>query len=292
MKRVLAAVDFSEDSRRAANRAALIAGELGLSLELLHVQDGSASATLRDLLGRHGGRRADAAAHARGQLAEWARDLRDRSGIEAKARVVRGEVLPALLERGGRADLVLLGAQGWNPVRDWIAGSTPERLLGRLRRPALVVRRVARGPYRRVVVAVDLSAASLPAIETARRLAPAAKLTLVHVFGLPFEGKLRYAGVADAAVHRYRNEARRESHERLLELVRRIPGDHGRIETALCHGHPPRALLEQARHRRADLVVTGRGHRPLAEEWLVGSVTRHLLSAAGADVLVVPPDQA
>ena len=58
MKLVLAAVDFSEDSRRAARRAALIAGEQGARLELLHVHASRGLTSLRDLLRRHGGKSA------------------------------------------------------------------------------------------------------------------------------------------------------------------------------------------------------------------------------------------
>lgn len=290
MKRLLAAIDFSEHSRRAAWRGALLAREHSAALELLHVQDRASATSLRDLLGGREGRRTDATAHARRLLAEWGEDIRSRWAVQARVRVDRGDVLPALLNRSERSDLVLLGAQGWNPLRDWIVGSTPERLLGRLACPSLVVRRVARAAYRHVVVAVDLSEASLPAVETARRLAPGARFTLAHVFGLPFEGKLRYAGVADAAIQRYRQEARHEALDKLVALVRRLPGDHGAFEPVLRHGHPSRVLVELARQRRADLVVAGRGHRRLAEEWIIGSVTRHVLSAASADVLVVPPE--
>ena len=43
---VLAAVDFSDESRRAARRAALVASEQGARLELLHVVSSASAATM------------------------------------------------------------------------------------------------------------------------------------------------------------------------------------------------------------------------------------------------------
>ena len=78
-----------------------------------------------------------------------------------------------------------------------------------------MVRQLPHEPYRRILVPVDFSEWSRSAIELARQIAPEASLVLMHAVELPFEGKMRTAGVAEDTVMRYRDTARREAQQRL-----------------------------------------------------------------------------
>jgi len=69
--------------------------------------------------------------------------------------------------------------------------------------------------------------------------------------------------------------------------VASIDGDRSRLSHAVAHGHPSRLILAKSRQLRADLVVIGKQGRSAAEDLLLGSVTRHVLSDAKCDVLVV-----
>jgi len=284
---VLAAVDFSDDARRSAHRAATVAAEQGARLELLHVLSNASAASLRDLLRPHAGIHAQVLGGVRTMLDELASDLAARTGVAATSRVEQGEVLPSLLAAARQAGLLVVGAHGWNPLRDLILGSTAERLLGRCRGPVLVVRRPPRGPYRRVIAAMDFSPYSLNALAMAMRIAPAADIVLVHAFGIPFEGKLRIAGVDEERLREYRTQARHQALSEMVATVAAIDGDRSRLSHAVAHGHPPQLILAKARQLRADLVVIGRRGRSAAEDFLLGSVTRHVLSDAKCDVLVV-----
>ena len=291
---VLAAVDFSDDARRAAHRAALVAVEQGARLELLHVLSNTSAASLRDLLRPHAGVQAQVLGGVRAMLEELASDLAARTGVSGTPRVEQGEVLPSILAAARQAALLVVGAHGWNPLRDLILGSTAERLLGRCRRPVLVVRRPPRGPYRRVIAAMDFSPHSLNALAMAMRIAPGADIILVHAFGIPFEGKLRIAGVDEERLREYRMQARHQALTEMVATVAAIDGDRSRLSHAVAHGHPPQLILAKTRQLRADLVVIGRRGRSAAEDFLLGSVTRHVLSDAKCDVLVVqdPPASA
>jgi nucleotide-binding universal stress UspA family protein len=284
---VLAAVDFSDDARRAASRAAFLAAEQGARLDLLHVLSNASAASLVDLLRPHAGAQAQVLGGVRAMLEELASELARHAGVTANPRVEQGEVLPTILAAAREAGLLVVGAHGWNPLRDLILGSTAERLLGRCRRPVLVVRRPARGPYRRVVAATDFSPHSLAALAVAMRIAPGADIVLVHAFGIPFEGKLRIAGVDEERLREYRAQARQQALADMLSTVATIEGDRGRLSHAVAHGHPPQLILAKARQLRADLVVIGKKGRTAAEDFLLGSVTRHVLSDAKCDVLVV-----
>ena len=92
-----------------------------------------------------------------------------------------------------------------NPLRDLILGTTAERLLRTCKRPVLVVKRPPEAPYEHVVVPVDFSL-SAPALTMARQIAPNARITIIHAFRVPFEGRLWMAGAAGETI---RNTAKR-----------------------------------------------------------------------------------
>ena len=54
----------------------------------------------------------------------------------------------------------------------------------------------------------------------------------------------------------------------------------------IAEGEPERFILEQAPGHRCDLVVLGKHGTSVAEDLLLGSVTRHVLSQGASDVLV------
>jgi len=178
----------------------------------------------------------------------------------------------------------VLGAHGENPLHDLLLGSTAERLLRFASCPVLVVRRAPRGAYRRVLLPVDFSPASEVALDLAARFAPGAGVTLVHAFDVPFESKLRFAGVSEDAVQAHRERARREAHARLAALAQ--PGSGPALPAIIEREHPVRLILEAETSRNADLIVIGRQGQSMVEEFLLGSVARRVLADANCDVLV------
>lgn len=284
--KVLAAVDFSDDSLHAARRAALVAAQLQARLELLHVLSSASQATLRNLLRSSGAPGSNLTAGIRERLVTLAAELAGVAPIEARAKVAIGDVQEAISAAAAEAQLVVLGTRGWNPLRDRILGTTAERLLRTCRRPVLVVQRQAKREYKRVIAAMDYSPNALQALAVAMRIAPQAQITLVHVFSAPFEGKLRYAGVDDDILRDYIAGARRDALAQMSAFLAQAPGDASRLSRAVLHGHPTRVLLDRAKLARADLLVVGKHGRSAAAELFLGSVTRHILSGAKCDVLV------
>lgn len=187
------------------------------------------------------------------------------------------------------ADLVVVGAAGEHPLREFFLGATAERVVRACPAPVLVVRSEARAPYARVLAALDLSPQGPAVVEIARRVAPDASLTLVHAFEAPFESKLHYAGVSEEDIHRYAREARAAAMATLGALAENEGGRAGiRVE----HGRPENVLIRLIGETAADLVICGKHGASEAVELLLGSVTKHLLREANLDVLVVPPPAA
>ena len=185
-----------------------------------------------------------------------------------------------------QADLVVLGARGKDFLRRLMLGSTAERLLRKSTRPMLVVKQRAHEPYRRVLVAVDFSPWSTPLVELTRRVAPQAHLVLLSAYGIPFEGKLRFASVSDAVIKTYREQARQSAERQLHALASGAGLAPSDWTPCLPHADASLAIVEQEQEKACDLIVLGKHGQNMAEELLLGSVTSHVLSESVGDVLV------
>ena len=288
LKTVLAATDLSSPSRQAADRAAAIARAAGARLQLVHAVSGGALAQLQRLLGWDSAIEQSLIEQTRQALEAMAAELRAAHGSAVDAALLHGPVLEALTRQAEdiRADLVVLGALGADFMRRFVLGSTAERLLRKSSTPMLVVKQRPHGAYRRVLVAVDFSEWSAPLIDLARHVAPGAHLVLLSAYEVPFEGKLRYAGVAAATIERFRVQAQQGAADRLDALAARAGLAPDDWTPCIPHADASLAIVEQEQEHACELVVVGKHGQNVAEELLLGSVTKHVLTESKADVLV------
>jgi len=288
--RPLAATDLSPPSRRAAQRAAMLAREHGGRMALVHVLEKDAMVELRRLLGQ-----SDVALQARMHeqaleaLAQMARELRAPDGLDVVTNLVEGSVLTTIVAQAQalEANLLVVGARGAGFMRHWLLGATAERLLRKTPYPILVVKQPPHQPYRRVLVPIDFSDGSAQVIRLARTLGPQAQLILLHACELPFEGKMRFAGIEEKTIQQHRATLQREALEQLQCLAddtQLAPTDWRPL---VVHGNPSGCILEQEEVQSADLIVLGKHGMGMTEELLLGSVTKHVLGQASVDVLVV-----
>ena len=150
-----------------------------------------------------------------------------------------------------------------------------------------IVRQSVHERYRRLLVPVDFSQWSAAAVALARRVAPDATLVLMHALELPFEGKLRYAGVGDGAVQAYREGARGEAAERLRTLAAQSGVPPAQLRLSMPAGADPWVLVAQEEQEHdCDLIVIGKHGANAIEELLLGSTTNTVIAETGADVLV------
>ena len=200
LRTVLAATDLSAPARRAAARGALLAAENGARLALTHVLSVRALESLHQLLAADpSGLHQRLLDEVRDEMDRLAAELHGRYRVGAEVHLVVGAVLAEIAAHADAidADLIVIGARGAAFMRELLLGSTAERVLRTLSRPVLVVKEMPHEPYRRVLVPVDFSARAANALRLAKAVAPQAEIVLLHAFEVPFEGKLRYAGVAD-----------------------------------------------------------------------------------------------
>lgn len=289
IRQILAATDLSTPARQAASRAAWLAQEHQAGLTLQHVVDQGALTLLESVLESiHRQKVHDVVDQSTQQLHALCHALENQYDIEITPLVDSGRVVRALV--GAIADvdpdLVVLGARGANFVRHVLLGSTPERLLSRVRKPILVVRQTPRAAYRNILVPVDFSPRSFPALALAHAVAPQASITALHVHHVPFENRLHLAGVNDDVISDVRQRVHERAQADMATLMERCQAAGIPATPALETGEPAPTILECEQSYEADLVVLGRhAHDPLSE-LAVGSVARHILAHAQSDVLI------
>lgn len=289
MQHIMAATDLSAPARHAVMRAAMLAAETGAQLALTHVVNVGMMETLRRLLGQSGETLASHLVEEAGSgLGQLAASLERRYAVKADEHVASGAVVPEIVAYAERhdADLMVLGARGTGFVRDLLIGSTTERVLKKGTRPMLVVKQMPHEPYRRILVPVDFSARSLAAIQLAHAVAPMADLILLNAFEAPFEGKLHYAGANDLELNELRAAARREAMERMNHLAGQTDIPAGKLQRLVLPGPATHCILEQEQEQDCDLIAIGKHGYGMMEEFMMGSVTKHVLALSSCDVLV------
>ena len=192
IRTVVAATDFSF-AHRAARRAAVLAKVHGAALHLLHVLDSSSAKALQ--------RRSPAIdveqplhLEAERALNALADDVGAAGGAVSERLLREGRVMDEILAAAASSDLVVLGPRGVNPLRDFFLGSTAERMARMIERPMLVVKQDPQIPYENVLVPVDFSDYSAPALRFASEIAPSATLHLVHVLRPSSNGTVAQRG--------------------------------------------------------------------------------------------------
>ena len=228
---VLCPIDFSESSRGALRYAAMIAGHCGSSLTLLAVND-PVFVEAAELTGGH----AHLADETRREMERFHRQALGKASntpVDLHFEIASGKPAPEILRvaRERRSDLIVMASHGSTGFRKLFFGSTTERVLRETGVPVLVTPGDAaplaledvRKTIRRVLVPVDLTAASSHQLDVAGRLADALALPLLLVHIIEPVRSILAAHGTPATVEterRYRAEA---------DLERASGGDCGRL---------------------------------------------------------------
>jgi nucleotide-binding universal stress UspA family protein len=287
---LLATTDFSAPARHALERAAqLAAAHPGAQLTLAHVVSASMLARLRGVMRDEAPTmEARLADETERTLSELATRLSTQYACPVNTRISQGSALDAItgLADELQSDLLVMGARGAHFVREFLLGSTTERVLRKTRRPVLAVKQRPQGAYRRVLVPVDFSAHALAAAQTAYRWLPDAEIILLHAFEVDIEGTLRFASIAEEKIHEYRIRAREEALDAMAQFAGQLSIPAGQLTRLVVHGAPTLRILEHEQSLDADLIVMGKHGQSTLEELLLGSVTKHVLAYCSSDVLI------
>ena len=287
---ILTATDLSASSLHAVDRGFVLAHATGARYTVIHALGIDALAPLRELFGASNAAITEKIVdEAREELSGILAQPELNRGISAGIRLEEGQATAAIsaFADAEHADLLLLGAHGAGFLQRVLLGSTASRLLRKSRCPVLVVKQAAHDSYRRILIAIDFSPASKTAIDLARTLAPQAHLLLLHVFEVPFEGKMHYAGVSEDIIYQYRIEARERALHQLHELAENAGLSPADYTVLVLQGDATRQILVQEEQHDCDLIVIGKHGIHVTEELLLGSVAKRVLAESGGDVLIV-----
>ena len=285
LRRIVLATDLTVRSKAAWLRAASLARQTGARLTVLHVIDSDQS----ERIGRMRANRAYVQL-----LSQADRAFGSAAGfIDVVVR--RGSVRDVIARTAEEwdADLIVVAAPKSRRL-DMIVGTTAERLVRTAKRPVLVVRREAQDSYGKVAIAADLSAASLPMMRTAIRLAALydTSTTIVHAIHPSYDGTMRSVGLDESTIARYQRSSQEAAKQRLQAMIADAGLSPGSTRLVV-RGDPPAAAVRAViEYERPELLVIGASRWFLLKRLLIGSVADRLLRAALCDVLVIPYRQA
>ncbi|MFO7667490.1 MAG: universal stress protein [Desulfobacterales bacterium] len=141
-------------------------------------------------------------------------------------------------------------------------------------------------PYKKILVAVDGSKASLNALCEAVRLSYWVRGS-VRVISVvpPYEGDLRFVGVGNIKA------LLRKPCEIILAKIKETAEEIGAAVEAVCReGEPLEKILEFAETDASDLIVTGVEEKHPLYRAITGGVTEKIIRFGSRDVLIIPDE--
>lgn len=290
---LLCPIDFSNPSRAALRHATAIAERFRTQLTLLTVND--------PLLAEAAALRAgpewlpgDTERELR-RFFEQTFEHRTAFPVSVDVLVTSGQPAQEILRvaRERRCDLIVMSTHGLTGVRKLFFGATTERVLRETDVPVLVTPAVEPGPLfaedikhliSRILVPVDLSAASASQVQIASALASTidVPLLLAHVvepLHFPHPPNVRRPSID--------RERRSRGEEGLARLVAGMRPPV-RAEGLTAFGDPAEEIAKIARERKAGLIVIGLHASPVSGPRM-GSVTYRVLCLTQTPVLALPP---
>lgn len=280
IEKIIAGIDFGEDSEKVLAYASFLSGVFGSSLNLLYVIDylTTPPAYLASYIEEE-----EKAAEKKFDLLK--KRLTE-SGTKTESEVVVGRLKESFerVAKERRADLIVLGF-----VSHVIRRSSSEKLIKGLQIPMLVVRgakadAARAGPARieSILCPVDFSELSRKALDEARMLARtlSARLDILHVFPDRVFRTMKMLTDEDRVLG--------ELHDNARENFKKFLDASGLKEKGeIVSGDPGEKIVSRAVERDNGLIVMGARGLGLIQGMLIGSVTDAVLKSSPCPVLVI-----
>ncbi len=216
-------------------------------------------------------------------------------GIDAHPHLLHGRSAEGIVDKAKQSgcDLLITGTHGRSGVDHFLFGSTAERIVRHSEVPVLAVKPVEREFVRdggaltlkRVLCPCDLSPLSEQALALSANICRVfdAELTLLHVI----DSRIEYPLVLPDANLPTPAEFHRRAVERLSALAESLNDIKTRIEVVT--GIPHKAIVEEAKAHKIDLVVMTTHGRGGLSRALMGSTAEKVVRTAPVPTLTVRP---
>jgi nucleotide-binding universal stress UspA family protein len=279
LRRVLTAVDFSDPARTAFDYALGLSRANAAELTAVHVVPTDRSF--------------DGGGLERIALAAELRQAANAAGVRLKMSVQNGDPARVILRhaRARRPDLIVLGTNARSGIDRVRFGSVAETVLLRAEQPVLIVpasptEGAHDSSFNSILVAVDFSAGSISAVETALSITNEnSRVTLAHVV----------PGVTPAAASRYMYRLMEPEYQRVLarEAWRRMPeimpvNSKTKVHARVVTGDVATEIARVATEVNADLILIGVTPRGPIARRIFRSTAARVMRTAGRPVLAIP----
>lgn len=295
LRRILVASDLTPRGHEAVARAVLLAQAHGAELTALHVveqvlsRDGRLN-WLTALSTPPGRPERQVLEEGESLLRDEIASLKGTSPLRFAVLAKLGDASVEIIRsaRDDEADMVVIGARGRHPIRDFFLGTTAARIVREGDRPVLVVKRAAAKAYQRVVVAVDFSDHARHALLLAARLAPQAQIIAVHAFEIAFEARLLGGGgLSEMDILNVHREYREAADKEMGALLAQTELEGRQIRSMVVEGYAGEVVPKAASRQRADLLAVGTRGAGGSRFVRLGGVAERVLHDARMDVLAV-----
>ena len=282
MKRILAAVDFSDWTAPVLQMAVELAGKYGGKVTVAYAD--------RFLPPPYFTERAipqvNEALEAQREGARKYLDLTAEKEIQGRVpfdtSLIESAPAPGIVTaaENAQADLIVMGTHGRGGLDRLLMGSVAEKVVRESRVPVLTVRGIGdeaagcRLPIRKILCPINFTDVAREALHYAGDLAQRFDAELVVVTSLENNG--------DAS-----DEAVREQEQKLCTWVPDGVQAHCTVEPIVRRGDAAEQILRTAREVGSDLVVIGAQHRPFLEATILGTTSIRVLRHAACPVLTV-----
>ena len=209
--------------------------------------------------------------------------------LETEVMAVEGGIWPALesVIHENQIDLLVLGTHGRTGIKKFLLGSVAEEIVRRATCPVLTVGPHSlsgpplEGRFHEILYATDFSEASVAAAPYVAELSSEhhAQLTLLHVVRKFRTGEPMRPDEIEA-----------DAIERMQHLIPEKAALWSQPRYAVREGDPAEAILEEARGRKADLIVLGvrkPSSSPERIPHLLAAITHKVIAQAACPVLTV-----
>lgn len=281
MSRIVLATDLSDRAERAQHMALLLAREQQCGIKLVYAIDADQPAAMIDTQRNT----------AHGMLQRLAATIETVDGVACSVAVVNGQGPDEAIRSAvdDTTPLIVLGSHRKRPLRDLFLGGTSERIIAHTDCPVLVVHAAPVERYRRLLLATDLSEASMArarALNTSL-VSAGASTTVVHLVGTQEQSAVAAGRMTDDARERLLAHDQAVAREQLEGFI--FDADLGPVGTRVEADTRPTAtaLMDVAAHEGADLIVLTPRQGGGLDHFLRYRTTTRLLNDSPVDLLIL-----
>lgn len=285
MSLLLVGIDFSTRSDRALRRAIFLARRTGYELLIATVVDEQSRTESAEADRRHAAKVLD----------RMQRTIAQDDGVRCRVEVRAGRPAEELarIAREEGAAMMVIGPHRRSNIRDAFGAATAERIVKQSPAPLICANGVPAGPYRRILLPVDLGDAARRAAQALGtvQLGEDAEIALLHVYDAEAREMLGRSGATAEQRREYFDECARAAKQALRAFAASEGLEHTAQFVTESRGPVAADIEGFAADDGSDLIVVSRSGKGVIGRAILGSVTEDLVRSGKMDVLAVPEPQ-